>query len=196
MPTAPGFANVAIQLTHSGMSRPAYLTFGVDPTSTDPQLIATSVSGACAAAGSLMSMLDNETTLTEVRTSLGTDGGEDLVGGISTSVSGGAALTSLPPNCAVLIHKRTSRGGRRGRGRFFLPWAIGEGNVDEAGLVASLQMTSIQTAMTTWLGALSTANVPMVLLHDPGRTSPGPPNLVTALTVDKMISTQRRRLGR
>lgn len=196
MPTPSGFGAISVQIVHSGMTRPAYLTFGVDPASTDPQTVAGLISGGIAAAGSLASALDTECTVSEVRVSLGTDGGEDIVGGLSTAVAGGSGTTSVPPNCAVLVHKRTARGGRRGRGRLFIPWCVGEGSVDEAGIIASAAQTSIQNAMNTWLNNMTTNNVPMVLLHDPGITVPGAPNLVTALSVDKLISTQRRRLGR
>ncbi len=196
MPTPPGFASVAVQIVHAGLSRPAYLTFGVDPSATDPQSVAASISGTMAAAGSLASVLDSETVISEVRVSLGTDGGEDLVGGITTSITGGTGHSSLPPNCAFLVHKRTARGGRRGRGRLFIPWCSSETNVDEAGIIQTAYLNTFQTAMNTWLSGLAAGSCPMVLLHDPGITSPGPPNVVTALTVDKLISTQRRRLGR
>jgi hypothetical protein len=36
----------------------------------------------------------------------------------------------------------------------------------------------------------------MQLLHSPGLSTPGVPNEVTGLTVQSLIGTQRRRLGR
>lgn len=203
MPTAPGFADVSLKLNLAGLSRPAFITFGVDPTDTDPTLIGTAIWTASSGATSLMGCLDNNVTLTEIRVSAGTDGGEDLVGIYAPNGPGQASQASLPANCALLVHKTTTRGGRRGRGRLFIPWAAIETDVDEAGVVGSTTVTSMQTKMSAWRTALATNQVPMVVLHDPSRpdikgspTTPGAPNLVTALVVDRLISTQRRRLGR
>lgn len=206
MATAPGYADCAIQITLGGMPRPAYVTFGVDPTDTDPMLVAGAINTAAAAAGSLCSVLDNSATITSVRVSMGTDGSEDVVGWLSTNSPGTSSKTSLPPNCAVLVHKLTTRGGRRGRGRMFLPWCMTESDVDEAGLINSSVVTGLQTALGAFRANLSAGSNPMVLLHDPSKpstadpprppTSMGAPNLVTTLVVDKLISTQRRRLGR
>jgi hypothetical protein len=174
----------------------------VDSSETEPSVIADQVAGACVMAGSLLSGLDNSVTLTAVRVAAGTDGAEDLVFEKPMATLGGAALSSLPANCAVLVHKVTARGGRRGRGRFFLPWYIGEGDVDEAGQLTTVTQTAIQGRMDTFRTGLASGGSAMVLLHDPSHpgvgspTAPGPPNPVTALRVDKLISTQRRRLGR
>lgn len=196
MPTAPGFALISLQMTHSGLSRPAYLTFGVDPTDTDPQNVCAAVVLALNTAGSLKAIMDASVTFSQVRASLGTDGAVDNVGQQTIAILGLRTMSSLPPNCAVLVHKVTARGGRRGRGRLFIPWATSNSNVDEAGIVASAEVTTINTAMGVFRTALSTNAVPMVLLHDPGITPMGSPDTVTALTTDSLISTQRRRLGR
>jgi len=50
--------------------------------------------------------------------------------------------------------------------------------------------------MLAWRLALSSAAVPLVLLHAPGQTALPPPDPVTGLTVDRIVATQRRRLGR
>jgi hypothetical protein len=163
---------------------------------TDPNTVATSVHGAIVTAGSLNSVMDSTSTLSRIRVSLGTDGGADLVADTAWSDAGGATGSMLPPNCAVLVHKRTARGGRRGRGRFFLPWAIIETAVDEVGIITPANVTTIQTAMNTFRSTLISNSIPMVLLHDPGKTATGPPDPVTSMTVDRLISTQRRRLGR
>ncbi len=202
MATVPGFADVALQLVLSGLNRPAYITFGVDPTDTDPMTIAGAINTAASGAGSLMSIMDNAVLLRSVRVSLGTDGSEDVVGVLTGSTLGGAARTSLPPNCAMLVHKLTARGGRRGRGRMFLPWCTTEAEVDEAGIITPTNVNQVQTAMNAFRSALSSAGNPMVILHEPSQpgvghpSTPGAPNVVTSLVVDPLISTQRRRLGR
>lgn len=202
MATPPGFCDISLQLMLTGMNRPAYITFAVDSTDTDPQLVGTQILAAASAAGSLCSILDNSVSITQVRVSMGSDGVDDLVGLISTTTTGTATKTSLPPNCALLVHKLTARGGRRGRGRMFIPWVVDESAVDEAGIIAGASLTALQTPISAFRTNLVTSGNPMVLLHDTSKqgtvhpTTPGPPNAVTSLQCDKLISTQRRRLGR
>src|SRR6185503_11782061 len=201
MATVPGFADVALQLVLSCLNRPAYITFGVDPADTDPMLIAGAINTAASTAGSLMSIMDSNVTLRSVRVSLGTDGSEDVVGVLTGTTVGGVSKTTLPPNCAMLVHKLTGRGGRRGRGRMFIPWCVDEGVCDEAGIITPAAVTPIQSALTAFRVALNSGGNPMVILHEPSQpgvahpSTPGAPNVVTALVADPLISTQRRRLN-
>lgn len=196
MPTAPGYADCSLQLIHSSMSRPSYVTFGVDPVDTDPVLVAASIISAIGGAGTFQGMVDTTLTIRSVRVALGVDGAEDLIAETAISLPGLKSGTMLPPNSAMLLHKRTARGGRRGRGRMYVPWAIGATEVDEAGVIAGATVTAQQTKATAFLSALGSNGVPMVVLHDPGLTATGPPNPVTSLLVDARVGTQRRRLGR
>lgn len=196
MAIQPGLAEVSVQIRHTLLSRPAFITFGVDPTSTDPVSVAASVDLALNAAGSLTSRLDNNCTIGPITARLGQDGGEALVGISALTAVGGSGGSSVPPNVAVLVHKRSARGGRRGRGRMYLPWWAQIADVDEKGSIASGTISFMQTCMNTFLSQLTTRNVPMYILHEPGRTTPGASDLVTNLTVDPVVATQRRRLGR
>lgn len=209
MPTPPGYGDVSVAMKHTLLSRMAFITFGVDPTSLDPVTVGSLVAGCITGAGSLGAQLDSNVTWAYVKVRLGTDGAEDLAGVHTMNVIGGKTNSTPPPNTALLVHKYTSRGGRRGRGRLFIPWFVSSAEVAEGGTISSSEVTLKQTAVTNFLTALSAANVPMALLHrasepwDPIKetgvenpTVPGPPNLVTSLVVDPLISTQRRRLGR
>lgn len=202
MPTPPGFADCSIEMVLATSSRPAYITFGVDPTETEPSTVATSVWASALFAGSLVSMMDSSVTFVGVHVALGTDGAEDLAYEHPVTTVGSAALTSLPANCSLLVHKVTARGGRRGRGRMFIPWVIGEGDCDEGGLITASPLAAMQTKLDTFRIQLATNGVPMVLLHKPSLpgtihpTTAGAPNPVLALRADKLIGTQRRRLGR
>jgi hypothetical protein len=196
MPTPPGFADVSMQLLLAGFARPAYITFGVDPVATDPDLVAQFIVNAWTTAGSMNSRLDSTVTMREVIVRLGTDGGEDLLGSATNAVVGGLTGGAPPPNVAVLVHKRTARGGRRGRGRLFLPWFCSDNDTNEDGTLLPALVSSVQTAAGVWLAALATNDVPMYILHSPGQTAEGPPNEVTSLTVSSLVATQRRRLGR
>lgn len=196
MPTAPGYADITVHIRHAMLSRSCAVTFGAQPTATDPIAVANQVGLAVIGSTGLEAIMDNDVTLVGVRASLGTDGSEDNVGEITLNTLCDGVFAAPPANCAVLVHKRSARGGRRGRGRMFLPWALSEGDVDEVGKIATARVTAMQTICNNFLTALATNNVPMVILHNPGTTTPGAPNIVTNLIVDPLISTQRRRLGR
>lgn len=196
MPTPPGYADCSYEYRQTGLTRPAYITFGVDPTDTDPALIAGSLQAAWAATGSLKSITDSSVTMSAVRVSLGTDGTGDLVTVLATNQAGGMASLTVPPNVAVLIHKSTSRGGRRGRGRMYLPWSVQSTQVDEGGQIVGSQVTIITTALGVWKTQLSTLACPLVLLHGPGKTALPAPDPVLSMSTDRLVATQRRRLGR
>lgn len=202
MPTAPGFCTCAIEIKHTALARSAFITFGADPTATDPFAIAASVNVAASATGSLKAILDTNCSIIGSRVSLGTDGTEDVVGSATTAVVGLKSVSGIPPNVALLVHKRTARGGRRGRGRFYIPFAVNTAAITEDGRIAPAEVTTLQTAMDTFLTQINTTVGPMVVLHRtsaPGvdhPTNPGPPSTVTGLAVDNLVATQRRRLGR
>jgi hypothetical protein len=196
MTTASGFAQVSMELKHSLMSRSAWVVFGVDPLATDPVVVAQAVVTSLAGAGSFLGLLDLNATVGRVRVSLGGDGVEDVIGEVTANAPGLASQTSVPPNVSVLAKKNTARGGRRGRGRMYIPWAVATSSVDESGVILSATLTTLQSKASAWLTALNTNAVPMVLLHKPGISALGPPNPVTALTLDNRVATQRRRIGR
>lgn len=196
MPTPPGFADVSIELTHALSTRSAFITFGIDPTLTDPSLVAADVLNAARATGSLTKHLDSQVVLTSIRVSMGTDGGGDIVfvGQYAEACSGVASALALP--MAILVHKTTARGGRRGRGRMYIPWFSNSSNVSETGVVTPSEVTACNTIVETFRTSLAAGGNPMVLLHGEGRTPLGAPDVVTKLTCDGIVGTQRRRLGR
>lgn len=202
MPTAPGYATCAYELRHSTMSRSAFITFGVDPTDTDPNTVANKLQLQFATAGSLFSVIDSSVTMVKVRVSMGTDGSEDLVGENTTPVACTKTVNSSPPNVAALVHKRTARGGRRGRGRMYIPWVVDASATSENGALFGTNRTAIANAVDVWrLAVTSNVGIP-VLLHRPSKpgtahpTTPGPPNDIVSWYVDPLVATQRRRLGR
>jgi hypothetical protein len=196
MTIPPGYADVSIQIRHSAIVRPSFVTLGVDPSGADPTAIATSIYTAATGTGSLLSLIDTTATFGPVTVRLGQDGGEPLVGVSGVTANGTQSGTMLPPNCAALVHKRTARGGRRGRGRMFIPWCLLATDVGEGGVLQSTAITKVTTAMEVFRNALSAGGNPMVILHDPGKTTAGVPDVVTSCSCDGLVSTQRRRLGR
>lgn len=196
MATPSGYADCSIQISRADMTRPAYVTFGVSTGLADPIAVAALIQGTIPGAGGFVPFIDVQCSVTEVRVSLGTASGEDVVGTDSTITAGTKALTAMPPNVAALVHKTTARGGRRGRGRMFIPWALGSSDVNENGTLVPASRTTLQTAVNAWTTKLQVAGVGMVILHAAGKSTPGTPNVVTGFTVDNIVSTQRRRLGR
>jgi hypothetical protein len=141
-------------------------------------------------------------------TSLKGDGTSTFTTGESTAAptAGTNSMSSLPPNCAALLRKLTGTGGRRNRGRLYLPFMLNEGEVDEVGNISAGVQGDIQSDANDWKAALETGDSQMVIAnrtYDAAwdvhprhlvHTAIGP--AVTALLVEPMIATQRKRLGR
>lgn len=111
---------------------------------------------------------------------------------------GGGSFNVQPPNVAYLIRKRTDLGGRRGRGRFYMP-CVSESTVDAVGNVSTTAQTNIQTALDDWMTALtdtigSRLYPPVVLHRSEGIGTEPPPTPITRFTIDSKVATQRRRL--
>lgn len=186
-----GFAQVTIPFHHSGLARDAVITYGAvspdgNPAEADAHLEAFS--------GNIT--MDSEVTMGPVRLSVGTGSGEHLAVEGTTDSIGTSSGARLPANSALLVRKLTSRGGRRGRGRVFIPWRLEEGQVDELGLIGSVQLAAMQSELDAWYDDLVSRDIEMVLLHSTGESTPGAPNAVTSLSAVALIGTQRRRLGR
>lgn len=108
-----------------------------------------------------------------------------------TGVGGGSA-TMMPPNVSFLIGKTTNLGGRKGRGRNFLPW-VREDKVDNVGTIDSTYRSDLQDAWVALIeGQEALIGGDAVLLHGDS-TAPSP---VVAWSVQSVVSTQRRRLVR
>lgn len=192
----PGFAHATVPLQHSLLARTAVTTFGID--------LAGFAGTDAAAADAVMTcwvnfvapVIDSNVTAGPVVLTVGQDGSENIVVSGTTSQVGGDSQSSVPPSVAVIINKITARGGRRGRGRMFVPWAVNTADVSEAGLIASGAQGALTAAFDLFRQCLSTSDVDMVLLHSDGISDPGAPNAITNLVTEALIGSQRRRLGR
>lgn len=107
------------------------------------------------------------------------------------SDNGGQSGSAMPPNVAYLIKKGTASGGRRNRGRMYLP-GVAEANVDDTGLLNSVFLAAAGADFASFIGFLTAELLPMVILHD----GPGAPTVVTSFQLDARAATQRRRLRR
>lgn len=148
------------------------------------------------------------------------DDGTDLIHTFPIATAGGGlALAPTPSNTAILVQKVTTRGGRRGKGRMYVP-GCPEANVDQDGFLTVAYRASLQTAVNNLLDRLTapagggTAGDPVAprLLHNSSTqttvqtsptarivtttiTGPGPaPDAITGFLIAPQVATQRRRM--
>jgi len=195
----PGFAQATIPFKHASVAREAVITFGVDSSAAGGDYVDLANKILNDYATSFGTVLDSDVTAGPVRLRVGQDGGDPLsVEGTSTFAAG-AGGASLPSNCAVLFKKTSATGGRKGRGRFYLPWSCADSGVNDVGQIDPLDVPEFQTLADAFLSDLESdpPESPMVILHDSEGAGAEPsPSVVLALTVDPLIATQRRRLAR
>lgn len=105
---------------------------------------------------------------------------------------------SLPPNCALLVAKRTGLIGRAYRGRLFVPAGVLlDVEVTNAGTIIPAVMNGLIAQFQSWFDDCATDGHPMQLFHqyDPVLSqTPVAPTPLTSLAPQALIATQRRRL--
>lgn len=112
----------------------------------------------------------------------------DSGAGVIGTVSGEA----VPNNTASLLRKITLAGGRRGRGRMFIP-GVSEEHVGPTGALTSTLVTALTNAGNDIMGnlvALSSVDA-VVLFHN---SAPFEPTEITSLVPSAKAATQRRRM--
>lgn len=187
----PGYALVTLKWKLSLDAEPMESTFGVGNGShalgqTEANAIASAWLARFTLAG-----LRNTYTFTGLDMAVGQDGGDPVHYTVVQNSVGTGTNASLPQNCALLIKKGTALGGRQGRGRMYLPAGyLQEGLVDDNGTIDSSFRGDLQTAATAFRSDVAGAAGNMDLLHSGSLA----PTVVTSLTVDTRIATQRRRL--
>lgn len=164
-------------------------TFGT----TSPNAMASEIQSLTASTGKIFAPagMSNEWTYAGVSVTKMVDTGP-LIGQFLNNVVGTIASPSLPPNCSALVRKVTTAGGRRNRGRAYVPLCFtGEGFVDQAGFITPATITAMNTKFNLMLSDLNTAGYQPVLFHTQPPYTPTP---VSSLVLQAQIATQRRRL--
>lgn len=138
----------------------------------------------------ILPRLPSEITLAETRVKLGPNatGAAAVAGDPETGSTTGPVASS---QVSWLVRKRSSLGGRQGRGRMFLP-GVRESEIGSDGAVSSADVLAWNLALLDFQTLLDGNGTPMVILHSDSLT----PTPVTSLTLDSTIATQRRRLRR
>jgi hypothetical protein len=127
-----------------------------------------------------------------VSVAFGTSTG-DIIGQHLQVVHGTVTDNCPPNNLALLVTKNTGAGGRRNRGRMFVPPIyINEGAVDSVGVISGSTLSSNSTYWGNVIPGMAAIDVSMMLFHQ-GAGAPSPTG-VTSLTVQALAATQRRRM--
>lgn len=101
---------------------------------------------------------------------------------------GTAASGAVPPQCAVVFSYQTGLAGRRNRGRSYLPCVAA---LTSPGALTAAQALTIATSMRLFLHDTTTATVGALSFTPCVGTGSLP--AITAVAVDTVIDTQRRR---
>lgn len=201
MPTIvpPGFVEAAVELRGQGDPDPWYVTFGLEVTGLGGNYAGLGLA-VMQAFGNLLAPMWSGVSNTGVSFTVGQDGPDNLRVYVASGINrpGGRSSQFLPQNCATLIRKNTELGGRRNRGRMFIPAMLAEGEVDNVGVIEATSVGIFQDNADAFLDELTSIvafPMTMVVLHgSEGISEPGDPTPVSSLTVDPIIATQRRRL--
>lgn len=114
------------------------------------------------------------------------------VSGLATYAALGTRTgTALPPQVAALARKNSLTGGRRGRGRTYLP-GLEITQTTEGGFLVSAQQGALQGGIESVRTGAASAGLPLVILHDDGGLTI--PSGITSFEVQAILATQRRRI--
>lgn len=106
-------------------------------------------------------------------------------------VVGTVSVGPLPVNCALLFAKQTTAGGRRNRGRAFVPPVhLSETDINAIGVITA-DTTSLQGRYTEAVNDSISSGYQPCLFH---QSAPFTPTDVTGLSLSSLIATQRRRM--
>jgi hypothetical protein len=113
---------------------------------------------------------------------------------------GTEAHTACTGNIAFLLKKVTAIGGRKGRGRSYVP-GVSEQDVDPLGVVSSSKLTELQGALDAFNQAKDVGHWSLVLLHSIGKGQDPAidgmdPTPLTDIKWSSQVATQRKRMPR
>lgn len=128
---------------------------------------------------------------------IGTDTGP-IAWSRTRNIAGLANIVPPPPNTSILVRKTSNRGGKRGRGRMFLPPAwVGEGSIDHLGFWTA-SGSLLESYLDLMIDNLAANDLQPMLLHAPSKVNPAapvpPPTVITGFVLTSQVATQRKRL--
>jgi hypothetical protein len=184
-----GFALVTHEHRNVGNTRPAFVTYGISTTgsvgSDDPSHL-----HAVWAAGPVTDMAATTSHITTTVIKGPRPTGATV--SYTQVIAGGGLAQGAGPQEAWLGIKQTGVGGRKFKGRFYLP-GVPEANVNSGGFLTGSEPADMQAQVDEWLAALAADELGPYLLHEDVGTDP---TLIVTVSVETLIATQRRRLRR
>jgi hypothetical protein len=192
----PGYATFAVEHWLQNYLRPAVCVWGakLDSPGLDPVEIANSWQSIYATR--FAPGIDSNVTIRNTRVTIGQDGGDPIVGVATSTFAGTATRDSTAPALAVMLNLNTNLGGRRNRGRKFLPWAAADTSVSEQGAIQQSLVTEWNTRAAGFLTDQAANGRDVYILHGSGSTPTPAPTEVTSITTNPVIRTQRNRQSR
>lgn len=124
--------------------------------------------------------------------------------GAGSPTTGGINGDYPPPNCAALVKKTSGLGGKKNRGRTYIPYIVTEGQTLNNGTITAGTVATLQTALSNFFADCTAGNIIMVIANKTLVLTPpdahphvtaittGPD--VTAFDLEAVMATQRRRL--
>lgn len=186
------FAELAMQYNLIGDPEPMYTFMGLDLDALTVPTQALTDSIVSAWTSALDNSLPVTYTLGPGWVTYGAAVADLRIDSTNAPVSGLRVGDALPNNCAALVRKLSAVGGRRNRGRAYMPGVLdvdaGNNGVLTTGALAQFQndWDLVESNLVALIDVEG-----LVILHD---SAPFTPTAITALTVQNKIATQRRRL--
>lgn len=195
----PGFAQCSIEFWLDGYPRPAVTTMGVKILGSESAGFNVAETFHGCYVGRFTALTDNGVTVRNARAVIGQDGADPIIQESSRTNVGGQARSSVAPALALMLSKSTDLGGRKNRGRMYIPWAMDDNAVAENGAISSVIVNAWTTACAGFLEDLSGSESEFeildgaYILHSDPST---PPTRITKLAPNPTIRTQRNRQTR
>ena len=145
-----------------------------------------------AAIGQIMGNLSASITMTSISYRLGSAAADDPVVERAVDFVGLAGGEMTPVNVAFLVKKTTALGGRRFRGRNYLP-GVAEGVTSDDGSVDTDVVNGINVNIQGMRTDMTGEGIELALLH---QSAPWNPTLVVTAVCEAKVATQRKRLLR
>lgn len=190
----PGYGQASIVWTGPLGTAPYVTTIGISLAGSEGDYVGAANLVFDAYYAAFGSTTNDALTLSRVTLLVGEAEGNGSVDSTNAPAQGGNGSSMAPIAMAPILRKQTSGLGRSGRGRMFLPGAVGETDVDDNGQLSSGFLSGLGTAAVQFLTDLQTGEVGAAtyapatpfLLHSsdsPDQTPNAIQNLVAVPTV-------------
>lgn len=194
----PGYGQASIILTGPLGTAPYVTTLAVSLAGSEGNYVGVANSIFSAYDAAFMSTTNDLLTLSKVSILVGDEDGNGSVDSTAAGVQGSNVGQMAPIAMAPILRKNTGELGRQGRGRMFLPGALGEADVDDNGQLAPSFASGLALAALGFLQNIQNGNeaaghppaTPFLLHNSPTLT----PYNIISLTPATTVGWIRKRL--